>query len=289
MLRSRADRGGGLLALSLVLATSGCTFVEGSPWAQIELSLEARFDPAPARLTNEGWLKTVQDYGIAIDAIALGLDEVRVFALTEGAASSTFDPANPPAGYSNCHNGHCHADDGRLVDYEDIAAELAGASAAGEASVASSVTGGALVLDDGPAVAELGECSAGCVFDRGSLDRVEVRASSLRVQGAVHDLRVGDAQRFANAVPFDIEVPLGQSAVAYLEGDIGPGESPDVGLAVTYLLPAQVFDGVDFADAPAADVLDAAVVSAIAEHAALEIEMFREPGFAFDLLGELSQ
>lgn len=45
--------------------------------------------------------------------------------MTSAGPAAAFDPARPPAGFTLCHNGHCHATDGRLVPYEQVPLELA--------------------------------------------------------------------------------------------------------------------------------------------------------------------
>ncbi|MBX3128595.1 MAG: hypothetical protein KF718_17870 [Polyangiaceae bacterium] len=119
------------LASSLLLGLAGCTFSDGTGFATIEAAhLDVAFEPGAARdlgggafLTSEGFEVRLQRFDVALGQLTLS--ELR----GAGGSVTAFDPATPPEGYGNCHNGHCHADDGRLVDYADIEAELAGGGA----------------------------------------------------------------------------------------------------------------------------------------------------------------
>ena len=113
------------LVLSVVaLGASSCAFDDGDPWARASFELSLGFEPGAARLDDEGRLVTPGDWAIALETPIAHVDSVTLTMAGE-AGTLSFDPAEPPPGYSLCHNGHCHADDGRLVDYEDIELELA--------------------------------------------------------------------------------------------------------------------------------------------------------------------
>ncbi len=117
----------------LTLVSAGCTVEPGGGYASVEAArLDIHFEPGAARdlgtnvfLTDQGFAVDLKRFEFTADT--LGLEEL----VTSGGStsSSTFDPAEPPPGYSFCHGGHCHADDGRLVSYAEVEAELAGGSA----------------------------------------------------------------------------------------------------------------------------------------------------------------
>jgi hypothetical protein len=109
----------------------GCTLDAGHGFATLEsTTFEARFEPGVARDLEGRWL-TDRGYVVAIERFEIDVGELRIEQLDAGSATkSAFNPASPPAGYSLCHGGHCHADDGRLVSYAEIEAELAGGTAA---------------------------------------------------------------------------------------------------------------------------------------------------------------
>ncbi|RAL25332.1 hypothetical protein DL240_03735 [Lujinxingia litoralis] len=100
-----------LLAIAAAaLSLPACAFTDGSPWGRVLATLELS-PPSGATLSE------------------VGISSVRLIREVDGqAGSADFDPANPPPGYSLCHNGHCHSDDGRLVDYASIASESGGGS-----------------------------------------------------------------------------------------------------------------------------------------------------------------
>jgi hypothetical protein len=174
----------------------------------------------------------------------------------------SFDPANPPPGYTLCHNGHCHAADGRLVDYADIAAELAGGATSGPALV---LGGGVVRIDGATPAADLAldGCSNDCVLDApGELAAVRVLVPTVRVLGRVFDARDGDDARLpTEGVAFDTTFGSASSPWrpgATLGARFGPGRSAglDVGLGLE-LSPA-AFDGVPWDDASARDATMAA-------------------------------
>ena len=127
---------------------AGCTFEAGGPFATLSASLRAGYVVPADRDAGDGWQRLSSDYQVRVTTVRLQLDDIQLLAAGEGAAS--FDPSNPPAGYSLCHNGHCHSSDGRLVPYADIEAELAGASGGQTTPAVSLVVGEALDLT-GPA------------------------------------------------------------------------------------------------------------------------------------------
>ena len=110
---------------------SACTFDDGKGFATLETaSLSARFEPGPARDLGNGAVLSDLGYQVSLTHAALTTEELALNELRGGAgADVSFDPAHPPPGYSLCHGGHCHAEDGRLVDYAEIEAELAGGAA----------------------------------------------------------------------------------------------------------------------------------------------------------------
>ncbi|PKN58433.1 MAG: hypothetical protein CVU56_06090 [Deltaproteobacteria bacterium HGW-Deltaproteobacteria-14] len=264
-----------LIALAGALTLSACAFADGDPWGRLELAAAARFD-APADRVVDGAVKTARNYLVTLDAVDLVVGAITVSQRAEGAAAA-FDPADPPEGYSLCHNGHCHAADGRLVPYEEIAAELAGGGASAgpsvtvvalDAPVAVPVASGSL---GAAAAVALGACPGGCVFERGALDTVRVTVSALRLRGTVHDQLVGDAARLpAEGRAFDVTLTPTDALTASLSGAFDKGEPVGLRLEVTLALPAALFDGVDWSAAADAE-LPGLTAAAFGEHAAIEV------------------
>ena len=105
--------------LWMALFTLSACADPGLPWGWVEAEVQGSFDPDEGRLDDEGRLKTSGNYALALDTVEVTFDALTV--VLAGAGTADFDPANPPEGYSLCHNGHCHSDAGALVDYEIIA------------------------------------------------------------------------------------------------------------------------------------------------------------------------
>lgn len=115
---------------ALFALLSACTLDAGHGFATVEeAALNARFEPGVARDLGMHTVLTNLGYRVRIDAFEADVTQLQLLELRGGSSGVRFDPANPPTGYTLCHGGHCHATDGRLVDYADIEAELAGGAA----------------------------------------------------------------------------------------------------------------------------------------------------------------
>ena len=116
-------------ALLFCVSLTGCALPPGEGWNSIELQVDAVFK-TDGRIQDNGRFKTSKNYEITFESVELLGLGFSLDALAAASGLQTFDPQNPPDGYSLCHNGHCHAASGELVDYEDIQAELNEASGA---------------------------------------------------------------------------------------------------------------------------------------------------------------
>ncbi len=276
---------GWLLALA-----PGCAWDDGEPFATVSATLTAELAIPPGRDLGQGWQQLASNYQVAIDEWQVEPDPLTLIGGDPDSAAG-FDPANPPAGYSLCHNGHCHADDGSLVPYEDIAADL-GQGGDTSAPVV------ALAVDDFDAAAGTEQslaCAPSCDVPRTQLLRAELPARRVVIRGRVRDgqepARVAGEQEFA--VELDIVTPEADPD-ADPSGDelrwssplaiaVDRGHDPDIALDVTLALEARVFDGVDWAaraDAGQLNELDSdsatrqLVIDALGE-AALTVEVTR--------------
>ncbi|MGM0574920.1 MAG: hypothetical protein ACQEXJ_04195 [Myxococcota bacterium] len=282
-------------ALALAaLMVSGCAFADGDPWGALDPSLEAAFAPAPEHLTDEGWLETTGDYAVELEELAVVFGSLSVS--LSGEAAEAFDPADPPPGYSNCHGGHCHADDGRLVPYEQVAVE---AGAAGGASRVTAVTIRDVVpLGPEPSHVGITLCDGHCWLDRGVLTSVEVLALELRFHGRVFDLREGregETRRLPEeGVAVEAVWPLEVVLRAPLEVPVDGDHPVGVRLDAVVHVPDQLFDGIEWAAVlpadPADDPVDPGgagpladrIAENLAEHGDLHVEVHRFGGdFAF--------
>lgn len=269
------------LAAFALVGSAGCTLFAGQPWGEADLTLAAAFAPPASRLTDDGRLKTSRDYALAIDELLITFDAVALSVSDDGAALS-FDPADPPPGYSLCHGGHCHADDGRLVDYDEIERSLS--DGGGGSVLALPIEDGVLALDEDPAALELEPCEGGCVLERGVLRSLSVAMSVVDVTATVTDLRPPAAARLPpEGVSLSARV-LGSALVtAALAVPLDGSEDPGLALSVLLEVAPELFDGVDFGALPSDDdrlLLDdeaeAALLESLAE-SVLVVEVTRAP------------
>ena len=228
------------LLLALPLLQAGCTFTPGAGFATVTgASLEARFEPGARGSASEGVL-TDLGYAVVLDSVVLELGDADLLEL-QGGAGGAFDPAAPPPGYSLCHNGHCHADDGRLVSYAEIEAELAGDSAE-FVPIVSLLGSGEYDLLAGASIepsispsAELPQCE---------LSQLELGASRLWLEGTV----AGGADGGELAAPIALLVDLELSApfAAGVDLTIDRDSEPEIELHIQLLVDGTLFDGLDF-------------------------------------------
>lgn len=209
----------------------GCAFGPGHGFGEIAAAdLAVGFEPGEARDLGDGWVLANNGDRFTLDTLAFTVESLDLLAL-EGGGSATFDPANPPEGYGLCHGGHCHADDGRLVAYADIEAELAGDAAAFVAVVSwplpeSVADGFATALDPVRALPAT------------TLSKVQLRATSVRLAGTY--------QAGEEALAFDGSIDLtGVELAGPLDLPFGRGEDPSVTLDVALLVDGTLFDDLD--------------------------------------------
>jgi hypothetical protein len=250
-----------LSASLLVVASTGCTLFAGEPWGEAELKADVRFSPEASRLTDDGALKTAKDYALVLETLTLGVREIDLVMSEGGTAAAAFDPANPPPGYSLCHGGHCHADDGRLVDYDDIAIEVAGAGGAGEFTALRPAREGVIDLLAGtPVEPSFDDCLDDCLLPRGSFVSSGMTLESLVVDATVFDLRPASGARLpASGVAVSVRVPLDARVDARVEGAIDDTSSPRVEIVLHLEVTEALFDGVDFAAVLGSDPPDTRV------------------------------
>ncbi|MDP6944809.1 MAG: hypothetical protein QF464_11720 [Myxococcota bacterium] len=274
MSRSPASLAFVLWTTLALVQLSACTD-PGLPWGWLEATVQARFDPPEGRLDDEGRLKTSANYALALDTVEVTLDALTL--ALAGAGAADFDPANPPEGYSLCHNGHCHSASGALVDYEVIALEMAGG--ADGARVTLGLDGEPRSLGADAVSVDVKPCDPSpCALPRGEMAALELTVTSLRVVGTAFDSLTGeDARLPSEGAAFEADVQVAAPIVVEVEGTIGPGEPVGVRLDLDFALPPELFDDVDFAEAPPADGLawQALLVAALMDHGGLEVAVAR--------------
>jgi hypothetical protein len=209
---------GALRFLPLCLA-SGCALGPGTPYAVLEASFEAVLAAPPGRDLPDGWQRLNTDYQVRITSAQLELSGLELLTFGEGGVA--FDPAHPPAGYGLCHNGHCHRDDGALISYEEISAELAG-NGAGAPSVVTLPIGRRDLLVGGR---ETLECDPGCDLPRADISRARLRVMRIAMEGVVRDSRV--PARLAGEPPWRMQASF--SGVTQGDGTSAPMLTGELG------------------------------------------------------------
>jgi len=114
--------------VSIVLAgLSGCAWQPGTGFATVHADgVVLRAALGAGRQDTQGRWKLSDGSKVAEFKAVLTVKDCVLESLSEsgGGGGGTFDPANPPPGYSLCHGGHCHRADGALIDEAQIKAEL---------------------------------------------------------------------------------------------------------------------------------------------------------------------
>ncbi len=246
------------LLISTVLLVAGCTFQPGVSFGTLaDASLVARFQPPASRLDAEGRLKTASGYRLRIDSLQLVPRQLDFQATTGKAGTGgSFDPANPPAGYSLCHGGHCHRDDGALISYEEIEAELSGGSLA-TVTVLSLPAATPFDLLSGSATASLMPAPSSRQLNRGQWSNSVLQLATLTASGSVEDTtafnRLGGQTR-------SWSLTLNPSAFSQkIDVTIDREHGERLAIASTFTLSETLWDGIDFqtlAATPGTLVLD---------------------------------
>jgi hypothetical protein len=231
------------LAALLALSPVACTLEAGHGFATLVPGhLEARFAPGRARDLGEDAFLTDRGYRVHLETLTLNAAELELLELrasSGGGVVASFDPANPPAGYTHCHGGHCDADDGSLVSYEDVQARLAG-GASGYEPIVTVPIDAELDLLRGERV-RLREFLPSPELPRSTIARLEIEATRVRMQGRIEG---GGLQEPVELV---VDVPSGEPIARTLSLEIDRDGPEELVLDVTAQVDATVLDGVDLA------------------------------------------
>lgn len=246
----------GVLAL-LLLPAGACTFEPGAPFAEIRPQLSVSFVAREDRVVDARWQKLASGLEVRVTRATAQLTSVQLLASAEGgsAGAGTFDPARPPAGYSLCHNGHCHADDGRLVPYEQVAA---GAGGGGPLPVLTFAAGDPFdLLLEGPGFRPL-PCpeGGGCAVDRRQISRLTAAVQSLHIEGEVRTGEGTGVPEGLAAYSFDLTSTADRPLVTLQTAIDLPADNqhpPLVDLLVAVGIGTELFDRVAWNDLTGAD------------------------------------
>jgi len=222
----------------IVLLLAACTFAPGRGFGTLpDPTLHVALEPGPARDLGDHTLLTNLGWEVQVDAAGLELGAVELQELVGGAGGS-FDPADPPEGYSLCHGGHCHADDGSLVSYAEVEAQLAGGSASFVA-VSSWALDAEVDLLAGLDVA----LSSVSTVPASDISQVAITAGRLHLEGT--------ARTDGTAIPVRVDLDLAPGFTGGLDLPFERGEDPVVDLALALVVDGTLFDDLDFATAAA--------------------------------------
>jgi hypothetical protein len=237
------------LLLPLLLST-GCAWEAGEGFAVLEPSVRAEYTPIASRDAGNGYQRLSSDFQVRLTAARVRLERIDLLGGAGSSGPTSFDPANPPPGYTICHNGHCDREDGALVPYEEVEAELGGGGATAS-TVATLPVGD---LDLLAPETRTPECQPDCELPRTELSSGKWTVTALRLEGTVRDGRA--TPRFPGERPFRLELTTSSpqaEPVAVLTGELDvPSDrehEPRVSLALGLDMTPAVFDPVDWAAA----------------------------------------
>jgi len=231
------------LVVAIIAVAPACAWDDGEPFGVVE----ARLATAWTLRADRGgtWQRLASDFEVEVTSGRAELGELAL--IDRGTAALAFDPADPPPGYTLCHNGHCHADGGRLVSYEEISAELGGGG--GPTPVLTLAVGARDLVPGGEAA--LG-CDGPCELPLATIGRVELAVARLELAGRVRDRR--QPPRLTGEVAWTLALDRTGDA-APVRGDVelpvDRGHDPRITLAAGFAPTAALLDGVDFAQAGA--------------------------------------
>jgi hypothetical protein len=244
------------IIVATLLLSSGCTFEDGQGWARLSSWLWTSFqgfDSGSGRLGADGWFKTNNSFELKITSLRLGVQKLQAQSLGSSSSDSsgdcTFDPANPPAGCSLCHGGHCHCD-GQLKSYDELKKEICGSgSTSTTVSTLATMPVNKLqsLMGNGTQTDKLG-CSESCELSAGQLDRMQAALDRLTLSATLRDLSVEDR---LNGEQLSVSVDLKLSGAA-LTQSLTPAQKMDqdtpyfMDLAVRLPVTEKLLDGIDW-------------------------------------------
>jgi len=235
------------LAVFLLTIMVSCELSPGNPWTVADIQAEVVWD-TDGRPMDDGSLKTAKNYRLDFESMSLSFASVQVETAVNGADTS-FDPSDPPEGYSLCHNGHCHNEAGELIDYEAIILMLGSGDATGLVVTRASTTEVSVDVARNRSTQTItfGRCD-----DRLALCEVgpaDIRAVSLTLSKAVLRVRVTHDTHFpAPGVVVDVSVPMDSKLSAVTSVKLGVDAPQKVSLRARLAITPQIWDRLEFKD-----------------------------------------
>jgi hypothetical protein len=242
------------LAALLVASLAGCAFGPGSGFGTLAagVGVTAGLPLAAARLDTSGGWKTDNGYVVYLDGRGLALEvrDLTLQAPPQSSGTATFDPAKPPPGYTLCHSGHCHRNDGALIDYADVQAELAAGGAGAAATTVLTLaprTPSLALLPGARATLAFDRCTPSCDLPRGKLTRAPLGLKRLSASGRVTS-QPGIAPLPGGSVAWQLELADGLTlAGPTLQVTVDRGQPTTFKLAGELSPSERLFDGLDWA------------------------------------------
>lgn len=227
------------------LTLGGCAWEPGQGFAVVEPIVRAAYELLADRTADNDYQRLSSDYQVRVTSASMRLSNIELIAIAAGPGS--FNPASPPPGYSLCHGGHCHRDDGALIPYEQIIAEMGGGG--GSTTVATLPV--AEPLDLLAAEPRPVECMPDCALPEASVSQGRWGVEELLLEGTVRDGRA--TPRFPGERRFRWELtraPQSEAPAAVLDGTVDlPSDRstpPRAKLDLNLVLTAALFDPLDW-------------------------------------------
>jgi hypothetical protein len=227
------------------LLAAGCAWGPGEGFTVVEPSVRATYALLPDRVAAGDYQQLSSSYQVRVEVASLRLEDIELLASAGGGGGGgSFDPSNPPPGYSLCHGGHCHRDDGALIPYEQIEAELGGGGGARTVVTLPVQAPWNLLEAETRRVA----CEPDCELPATTVSRGRWSVTALRLEGTVRDASM--PPRFTGERRFRLDLSPQEAPVALLEGALDlPSDrhhAPRVALDLRLALTAALFDTVDW-------------------------------------------
>ena len=126
-----------LMTISTIFAAamlSACS-EEGKPMAHATFHIDTKLVTAAGTETGQTYMAANGDQ-IRIDSLDVEIESIELVAAGNGNAGNVeFDPANPPAPFTNCHGDHCHSTESDAIyTFEEIK-QILGDKASGKSIV----------------------------------------------------------------------------------------------------------------------------------------------------------
>jgi hypothetical protein len=230
--------------VALAVLASACAFEEGEGFATIEsAALTASFDPG-SRRDPDGTLLVREGYRLTLEALEVELSGlVLAEARTISGTGGVFDPASPPAGYTLCHGGHCHHEDGRLVPYADVQAEITAGGGTAFADLVTMSAPGPFALGE-PRAIVFSAFDPSPFLRESTIARVTLRLAKLAVRGTL----AGDALG-PDPVPLAVELAPIELAFALPLSpyEVSRDSAAELRVTGSFVVGPTLLDGVDYA------------------------------------------